>query len=71
MQLTQNYNFFLNKFNNYLHYLQICCNFTQSFYDKYVTRKLMAKGKVLTSEEIKAIKAVKSNIINSPKIVKK
>jgi hypothetical protein len=31
----------------------------------------MAKGKVLTSEEIKAIKAVKSNIINSSKIVKK
>jgi hypothetical protein len=31
----------------------------------------MAKQKVLTSEEIKAIKAVKSNIINSNQVINK
>lgn len=46
-------------------------NFTPSFCDKYATLILMAKKKVLTSEEIKAIKAVKSAIINSNQVINK
>lgn len=40
-------------------------NFTPSFCDKYATLTLMAKQKVLTSEEIKAIKKAKEALIKA------
>lgn len=40
-------------------------NFTPSFCDKYAILTLMAKQKVLTSQEIKAIKKAKEALIKA------